>query len=67
MDRFLESLIPFDLEKAEILQMLNERPVTAAELDCVVEELESRFSGEEIEQMLEVVKALPKPLKAVPA
>ncbi|KAI5817826.1 RNA polymerase II [Pyronema omphalodes] len=65
IDRFLESLTPYDLEKAEILQMLNERPVTAAELDCVVEELEARFSAEDIESMLTVVKGLPKPKVAV--
>jgi DNA-directed RNA polymerase subunit F len=58
---FMSAIAPFALEKGELLQIINERPETIAELDCIVEEMETRFDEEKIEKILEVVKStLPK-------
>jgi len=57
----MSAIAPFALEKGELLQIINERPETIAELDCIVEEMETRFDEEKIEKILEVVKStLPK-------
>lgn len=52
----LRELSGFALEKAEVLMICNERPTGVAELDCVVEEMESRFKEEEVAGMIEVIK-----------
>ncbi|KAI5778162.1 RNA polymerase II [Geopyxis carbonaria] len=50
------------LEKVELLQILNERPAGIAELDCIIEEMDTRFSEEEQAEMVEVVRrVLPVP------
>lgn len=54
--QLFEELAPYKLEKAELLMVLNEVPRGVAELDCVVEEMESRFGEEEVGGMLEIIK-----------
>jgi hypothetical protein len=44
------------LEKAELLQIINERPETIAELDCIVEEMDARFTEEESERMVSIIR-----------
>lgn len=46
----------FSLEKAELLMMVNSRPSSIAELDCIVEEMDTRFSEEETHEMLGIIK-----------
>ena len=56
----MTAISKFPLEKGEMLQMVNERPETTAELDCIVEEMDTRFNEDEVAEMLSVVlKHLP--------
>lgn len=58
----MTALGPFALEKAELLNIVNERPATVPELDCVVEEMDQRFSDDDAQRMLEIIKReLPEP------
>ncbi len=51
----MQALQPYDLTKAELLMIINLRPDNAGVLDCIVEELDQRFSEEVQEQMLRAV------------
>lgn len=52
----MSAISKFPLEKAELLMMVNSRPSSIAELDCIVEEMDTRFNEEETAEMLEIVK-----------
>lgn len=53
---------PFALEKAELLMIINSRPSSVAELDCVIEEMDQRFTEENTAEILRIVKEnLPRP------
>ena len=53
---FLEAMEPYNLTKAEKLQLLNLRPTSVVELQLIVEELDERLKSEEaIENLLEVI------------
>ena len=45
----------FRLTKAEVLMLLNVRPGDLGLLDCVIEELDERMTGEKQEEVLRVV------------
>lgn len=61
----MASLAPYSLEKAELLQIINERPDSIAELDCIVEEMDNRFDEDTQAVILEKIKeVLPKKPKA---
>lgn len=51
----IKALEPFDLEEAELLMILNVRPASIPELDVVVEEAESRFSNNQMEEMIDII------------
>lgn len=62
IDNFMNAISKFPLEKAELLMMVNSRPSSIAELDCIVEEMDTRFDEGETAEMLEIVKTnLPAP------
>jgi len=54
----LKALREYELTKAELVMILNLRPDNAGVLDCVVEELDQRFSEGEQEAILGVVSGV---------
>lgn len=64
IDNLMASLAPYPLEKAELLQIINERPDSVAELDCIIEEMDNRFDEDTqmviLEKIKEMIPAKPK-------
>ncbi len=52
----MQSLEPYGLTKSEILMICNLRPGEQTLLDCVVEECDERFSSEQQEDILRIVR-----------
>jgi hypothetical protein len=53
----MQAISGYSLEKGELLQIINERPTTVAELDCIIEEMDTRFSDEQGQEILAIVIA----------
>jgi hypothetical protein len=51
----MQAISGYPLEKGELLQIINERPTTVAELDCIIEEMDTRFSDEQGLEILAIV------------
>ncbi len=52
----MQGLEPYGLTKSEILMICNLRPGEQTLLDCVVEECDERFSSEQQEEILRIVR-----------
>jgi len=52
----LERLRPWDFTKAELLMIMNLRPTKPENLNTIVEEMEERFPGDELQ--LEIVREI---------
>ena len=52
---FMKALEPFQLKKAEKLQLLNHRPTAAVEIQLIIEESEDRLSETQVDELLQII------------
>jgi DNA-directed RNA polymerase subunit F len=62
IETFVKAMQPFELKKAEILQLLNLRPTTHVEIQLIVEETEDRLTEEQVDNLLEIIATILPPL-----
>lgn len=56
--KFLQAVEKFRLSKYEALQLLNQRPLQHVELHLLIDNCDDRFSDEEFEELLGLVKQI---------
>ena len=57
IERFLKESEKFKLTKVEKLQLLNQRPTTAVELQLLIENSEERFTIEQMDEVLDFINS----------
>jgi hypothetical protein len=57
IERFLKGCEKYRLTKIEKLQLLNQRPATAVELQLLIENSEERFTLEQMDEILEFINS----------
>ncbi|VDL17000.1 unnamed protein product [Hymenolepis diminuta] len=55
IQKFVNEMKPFNLNKSELLALINNCPVTQVELSIMVNDLDTRFTMSQIEEVLEKV------------
>lgn len=64
IEKLIRSVGKFKLMPAEIMQIINLRPISLVELQLVVEESEERLSVDQVEELLRIISdCLPEPPK----
>jgi hypothetical protein len=56
VERIHDAKFPSELAKGEMLMIFNLRPTSEGALNCVVENLEERFSAEDQEKLRDIIK-----------
>ncbi|KAL3995517.1 RNA polymerase Rpb4 family protein [Acanthocheilonema viteae] len=56
IEKFIRAAAPFKLTAVEILQLINLRPITAVEIQLIVEECEERLNEEQVESLLAIIQ-----------
>ena len=54
----VEKLGYFELSRNELMMIVNLRPPTPGALNCCIDQMESRFVGEQQEEMLEIIASV---------
>lgn len=52
---FKQAIAPYKFTKAEVLQLINHRPMSAVEIQLFIEESEERLSEEDVEKVLDII------------
>ncbi|OWF39090.1 DNA-directed RNA polymerase III subunit RPC9-like [Mizuhopecten yessoensis] len=55
IEQFMKDVQPYKLTKSEKVQLLNQYPSTAVEIQLIVEESEERLTEDQIYELLEVI------------
>ncbi|XP_069127803.1 DNA-directed RNA polymerase III subunit RPC9-like [Argopecten irradians] len=55
IEQFMTDVQPYNLTKSEKVQLLNQYPSTAVEIQLIVEESEERLTEDQIYELLEVI------------
>ncbi|KAJ3092617.1 hypothetical protein HK102_005109 [Quaeritorhiza haematococci] len=58
VSKYMKSINKFHLTKGEKLQMVNLKPGSLVELYLVIEECETRFSQEQLEEMIQITQEI---------
>uniref|UniRef100_A0A915PVD5 DNA-directed RNA polymerase III subunit RPC9 n=1 Tax=Setaria digitata TaxID=48799 RepID=A0A915PVD5_9BILA len=67
IEKFIRAATRFKLTAVEILQLINLRPITAVEIQLIVEECEERLTEEEIGSLITIIQEnLPEPFSSDP-
>ncbi|CAG9535986.1 unnamed protein product [Cercopithifilaria johnstoni] len=56
IEKFIRAVASFKLTAVEILQLINLRPVTAVEVQLIVEECEERLNEEQVDSLLAIIQ-----------
>ncbi|KAH9764830.1 DNA-directed RNA polymerase III subunit RPC9 [Citrus sinensis] len=66
INEFLEKSKKFKLAKAEILNIINIRPSSLVEVDSIIEQCDTRFQEEELQELVDLVIEVLPPLPNQP-
>lgn len=66
VNEFLEKSKKFKLAKAEILNIINIRPSSLVEIDSIIEQCDTRFQEEELQELVDLIIEVLPPLPNQP-